>query len=148
MSRGGSPDPPRAAKGDRFGSRVELSEADVGRFARSSGDENPLHHDRDYASSTRFGGLLASGPHTSALLMGCTASHFSRTGPMLGLDFAFRFKKPVLANQTVTIEWLVVDVRASARLGGALVELRGRMRDAGGTTVVGASGRVLLCDDL
>ena len=136
----------RARSGERFSTHVDLSEDEISRFARASGDENPLHHDPAFAARTRFGGVIASGPHTSALLMGCTASHFSRSGPMLGLEFSFRFRQPVHANQTLSIEWLVVAVRTSRRLGGDVVDLRGRMQDATGNTVVGAKGRVLLRD--
>ena len=138
----------RARRGERFGRRVTLSEEDVSRFASLAGDENPLHHAPDFAAGTRLGRVIASGTQTSSLLMACTASHFSRTGPMLGLEFRFRFKQPVFAGETLAIEWLVVAVRPSGRLRGELVELRGRMQDAAGVTVVGASGRVLLRETL
>jgi hypothetical protein len=57
---------------------------------------------------------------------------------MLGLDFGFRFRRPVFADETVRLEWLVVAVRPAPRLGGATVELRGRLRNAAGETAVGA----------
>lgn len=127
----------RARKGLRFATTVRLTPEEVSRFARAAGDENPLHHD----DPTR---RIASGPHTSALLMAATASHFSRSGPMLGLEFAFRFRRRVPAEQRVRIEWLVVDVRPHAKLGGDLVDLRGRLQLEDGATAVGARGLVLL----
>ena len=134
----------RARKGSRFESRVQLTPDEVSRFARAAGDENPMHHDEAYARASRFGRRIASGPHTSALLMAATASHFSRSGPMVGLEFSFRFRRAVPADARVRIEWLVVDVRPSARLRGELVDLRGRLQLEDGATAVGASGRVLL----
>lgn len=138
----------RTRPGERFSKSVRISAADAAQFARAAGDDNPLHHDPQHAARTRFGRVIASGPQTSALLMACTASHFAQTGPMLGLDFGFRFKKAVFVDQTVRLDWLVVSVRPSASLGGEIVDLRGRMVDESGTTVVGAKGRVLLCEEL
>ena len=65
---------------------------------------------------------------------------------MVGLDFGFRFRRAVPANQIVRIEWLVVDVRSSTRPGDDIVDLRGRLQNADGTTAVGARGKVLLAD--
>lgn len=138
----------RARPGERFSSEVTLTPESVSAFARSAGDLNPLHHDAEHAARTRFGGLIASGPQTSALLMSLTATHFSRAGAMLGLEFSFRFRRPVHADETVRLEWLIVSVRPSAKLGGDLVELRGRLLDSSGRTAVGAKGRVLLMDAL
>jgi len=137
-----------ARPGERFSKEVALTPESVAAFARASGDENPLHHDAGYAAATRFGRPIASGPQTGALLMGLTASHFSSHGAMLGLEFSFRFKRPVYADETVRLEWLVVSVRPSRRLGGDVVDLRGRLQDASGTTAVGAKGRVLLLESL
>jgi acyl dehydratase len=50
---------------------------------------------------------------------------------MLGLDFGFRFRRPVFADETVRLEWLVVAVRPAPRLGGATVELRAAAQRGG-----------------
>ncbi|WP_370362795.1 MaoC/PaaZ C-terminal domain-containing protein [Desulfopila sp. IMCC35008] len=50
----------------------------VSDFANGVGDINPSHHDHEFAKNTRFGRLTASGPHTTALLLSLTASHFSK----------------------------------------------------------------------
>lgn len=128
----------------RFGATVTLTAAEVSSFARSVGDDNPLHHDEVAASASPFGGCIASGPQTSALMMAATASHFAQSGAMVGLDFAFWFRRAVPADQVVRIEWLVVGVDRHDGLRGDVVALRGRMRMEDGRTAVGASGRVLL----
>jgi hypothetical protein len=92
--------------------------------------------------------IIASGSHTSALLMGLTASHFSSRGSMVGLEFWFRFRRPVHADETVHVEWLVAKVTPNARLKGDIVDLRGRIRREDGQTAVGAKGRVLVTDQL
>ncbi|MFZ3338782.1 MAG: MaoC family dehydratase, partial [Xanthobacteraceae bacterium] len=105
---------------------------------------NPVHHDAEIAANSRFGRLLASGPQTTAHLLALTASHFSKRGAMLGLEFWVRFRRPVYADETITLEWLVVSVKHNPRLGGDVIDLRGRVRKETGETAVGAKGRVLV----
>ena len=133
---------------ERFSAVLALAPGATGAFARVVGDSNPLHHDADFAATTRFGRVLASGPQTTAHLMALTASHFSKRGAMLGLEFWFRFRRPVYADETITLEWLVVAVKESSRLGGEIVDLRGRIRKQNGETAVGAKGRVLVIANL
>jgi 3-hydroxybutyryl-CoA dehydratase len=133
---------------DRFTAEVTITREDAADYALRAGDGNPIHHDPVYAASTRFGRVIASGAQTTGLLMGLTATHFSRSSAMVGLDFWFRFRRPVFVDETVRLEWLVIAVRPAPRLGGDVVELRGRLRNAAGETAVGAKGRVLVTDRL
>lgn len=139
---------PTTQPGERFASEATLSNEDISAFARAAGDANPLHHDRVYAGASRYGGVIASGPQTSALLMGLVASHFSKRSSMVGLEFWFRFRRPVLAGQAVCLEWLVIASRYSEKLCGELVDLRGRLRTVEGVTAVGAKGKVLISSSL
>ena len=129
---------------ERFSTQVALDPATVSAFANSVGDDNPVHHDAELAEKSRFGRLIASGPQTTAHLLALTASHFSRRGAMLGLEFWVRFRKPVYADETITLEWLVISVKRNARGDGEIVDLRGRIRKENGETAVGAKGRVLV----
>jgi 3-hydroxybutyryl-CoA dehydratase len=129
---------------DRFSSEVQLDPASVSAFASNAGDDNPVHHDPELAARSRFGRLIASGPHTSALLLGLTAKHFSQFGPMLGLEFWLRFRRAVFADERIKLEWLVIRVTPNAKLAGDLVELRGRILGQDGRTALGAKGRVLV----
>ena len=133
---------------DRFAAEVQLTPATVSAFAHNVGDVNPVHHDPDYAATTRYQRLIASGAHTTGLLMGLTASHFSQAAAMVGLEFWFRFRRPIFADETIRLEWLVIAVRPNARLGGDIVDLRGRIRNQVGETAVGAKGRVLVAERL
>jgi acyl dehydratase len=129
---------------ERFSSEVTLTPAIVAEYARAAGDSNPVHHDPAFAASSRYGRLIASGTHTTALLLGLTASHFSKEGSMVGLEFWVRFRRPVFADETVRLEWLVVRVTPNEKLKGDVVELRGRIRGENGKTALGAKGRVLV----
>jgi 3-hydroxybutyryl-CoA dehydratase len=133
---------------ERFSSEVSLTPSEVSQFAKAAGDTNPVHHDPEFAARTRYRRLIASGTHTTALLLGLTASHFSKVGQMVGLEFWQRFRRPVFADETIRIEWLVVRVTPNQRLRGEIVELRGRIKGEDGQTAVGAKGRVLVTDQL
>lgn len=133
---------------ERFSAAVALTPATVAAFARAAGDDNPVHHDAAFAAGTRYGRRIASGTQTSALLLGLTASHFSKSGAMVGLEFWLRYRRPVFADETIRLEWLVIRVTPNARLRGDVVELRGRIRGEDGATAVGAKGRVLVTDRL
>lgn len=91
----------RAFPRERFCSEVRLSPESVASFAQAAGDSNPIHHDAAFAANTRFGRPTASGPHTTALLLALTASHFSQKGAMLGLEFWVRFRRPIYADETI-----------------------------------------------
>ena len=138
----------RAFPGERFSRFVSLSPEMVSEVASTVGDDNPVHHDPAFARGTRFRRPIASGPHTTALLLALTASHFSKTGAMLGLEFWVRFKKAIYADETIRLEWLVVKVTPNPKLNGDVVELRGRIQSEDGTTALGAKGRVLVTNRL
>jgi 3-hydroxybutyryl-CoA dehydratase len=138
----------RAYPRERFSSEVRLTPATVAAYAHAAGDTNPVHHDGAFAASTRYGRLIASGTHTTALLLGLTASHFSQHGAMVGLEFWVRFRRPIYADETIRLEWLVVKVTPNEKLRGEIVELRGRIKGQDGQTALGAKGRVLVTDRL
>src|SRR5262245_3389828 len=113
----------RAQPRERFSSDVTLSPQSVIEFAHAAGDDNPIHHDAVFAARTRFGRPTASGPHTTALLLALTASHFTKRGAMLGLEFWVRFRRPIYADETIRLEWMVVKVTPNEKLRGDIVEL-------------------------
>jgi 3-hydroxybutyryl-CoA dehydratase len=129
---------------ERFSAVLSLDPGTVSAFAHAVGDTNPVHHDADLAAKSRFGRLIASGPQTTAHLLALTASHFSKRGTMLGLEFWVRFRQAIYADETITLEWLVVSVKHNPRLDGEIIDLRGRIRKENGETAVGAKGRVLV----
>jgi 3-hydroxybutyryl-CoA dehydratase len=138
----------RAYPRERFSLRVTLDPESVARFASAAGDSNPVHCDTEFAALTRYRRPIASGTHTTALLLGLTASHYSTKAAMVGLEFWVRFRRPIYADETIQLEWLVVKVTPNDQLKGDIVELRGRIKGEGGQTALGAKGRVLVTDRL
>src|SRR6187455_2023880 len=139
---------PKVRRRERFSSVVTLTPETVSAFSTSAGDHNPLHHDAAFAASTRYGRLIASGTHTTALLLALTASHFSKRGAVIGLEFTVRFRRPVYADETIVLEWLVVKVTPNVKLNGEIVDMVGRVKAQDGKTALGANGRVLVTDHL
>ena len=139
---------PKVRRRERFSSVVTLTPETVSAFSTAAGDDNPLHHDAAFASSTRYGRIIASGTHTTALLLALTASHFSKRGAVIGLEFTVRFRRPVYADETIVLEWLVVKVTPNVKLNGEIVDMVGRVKAQDGKTALGANGRVLVTDHL
>ena len=133
---------------ERFSAQVTLTPDTVAAYAQAAGDSNPVHSNPAFAASTRFGRPIASGTQTTALLLGLTASHYSRHAAMLGLEFWVKFRQPIYADETILLEWLVVKVTPNAKLNGHVVELRGRIKGQNGRTALGAKGKVLVTDHL
>lgn len=138
----------RAYPHERFSTEVTLTPALVATYAEAAGDTNPVHSDPAFAATTRFGRMIASGTHTTALLLGLTASHYSKQGAMVGLEFWVRFQRPIYADETIKLEWLVVRVTPNEKLKGEIVELRGRIQGQDGKTALGAKGKVLVTAQL
>jgi acyl dehydratase len=129
--------------GERFSKRHTFNELDTRAFATAAGDTNPLHHDHAVAESSRYGGLIVSGTHTTALLLGLAAAHFSRTYSVVGKSFTVDFRRPVFMDAYVKIEWEVVAV-SMARDTVQRVELRGGVYDEHDEPCVEATGAVAL----
>lgn len=130
--------------GARFERFVTFDEASAQAFATLAGDLNPIHHDRDFAKTSRFGGLIVSGTQTTAMMLGMTASFLAQFGPCVGLDAKFRFRRAVPMGETVRMQWTVTSAAEKPRLG-TLVTMEGTLTLASGETALsGTSTAVLL----
>ncbi|MGD8191316.1 MaoC family dehydratase [Brevibacillus ginsengisoli] len=78
-----------------------ITETDVVQYAGVSGDFNPLHMDREYAKSTRFGERIAHGLLTTSLLSGVLGMHLPGPGCVY-MGQTLRFVKPVFIGDTIT----------------------------------------------
>ncbi len=130
--------------GESFARDITFDADGIRAFASLAGDQNPLHHDADYASRSKFGGLIASGTQYGALLMGMVATHLTRDAMALGVEFGFRFRKAVHAGQTLRLAWTITAIEPRPTLGGDFVHLSGRVTDADGTTYVTATATCLV----
>jgi acyl dehydratase len=134
--------------GERITDEARFSKEEVTEFARLAGDENPLHHDEEFAKATRFGGIIACGPQIASRFMGMTATHFSKRGASLGLEFTLRFAGPVRPEERLEMVWDVVDVTSKPKLNGEIVKLDGRVTNKAGEVVLAGTGTVLVARSL
>lgn len=96
------------------GGPVEMTEADIVRFAREF-DPQPMHVDPAAAAAGRFGGLIASGWHVASVVMRefVDSAPFGDT-PLLGLKVDdLQWRRPVRPGDRLTITREIVDVRRS-----------------------------------
>jgi acyl dehydratase len=92
-----------------------VTEDEIVAFARQY-DPQPFHVDRDAAAESIFGGVIASGWHTCAMMMrlvvdGLLGKSSSMGSP--GLD-GVRWLAPVRAGDTLNVRYQTVQVKASA----------------------------------
>lgn len=123
---------------------VTLSQDDIIDFATRIQDLNPIHHDTDYAADTRFGGIIASGPHVSAIFLAMGPTYFSQYGPVIGLNFNVAFRSAVFPDRKLYMQWKVTAVEASEQLEGEVITLSGTIKDASGTILLTGEGQLLL----
>ena len=101
--------------GDRFHSgQHTLTEAGIIEFARQF-DPQPMHLDPEAAKGTIFGGLIASGWYTAAIVMKLRLESDERVaGGLIGLGVEqVRWPRPARPGDTLHLESEVLDVHPS-----------------------------------
>lgn len=93
---------------------VTVTEQDIIGFA-SQYDPQSFHVDPDAAAQGPFGGLVASGWHTCALMMQLFAEHYLPTAASLGSPGVdeLRWLKPVRPGDRLRLRLRVLDTRLS-----------------------------------
>jgi acyl dehydratase len=96
------------------GGAVAVTESDIVEFARRY-DPQTMHTDPEAAAHGHFGGLIASGWHTAALMMRLFAAHFLSPASSLaspGID-ELRWLKPVRPGDVLSLRVTVTEARRS-----------------------------------
>ncbi|HKS89924.1 MAG TPA: MaoC family dehydratase [Stellaceae bacterium] len=94
---------------------IEVSEAEIIEFA-SRYDPQAMHTDPEAAARGRFGGLIASGWHTGAMMMRLFADNFLSPASSIaspGLD-ELRWLKPVRPGDMLSLRVTILAARRSA----------------------------------
>lgn len=118
-----------------------LTEADLALFCAISGDFDPIHVDEAYARATPFGGRIAHGILSMALLSTVSAMISRRarergsrgTSVSLGYD-RIRFLKPVFVGDTLTARYTILELDPATRRSRSRVEV---VKDGGALAVAG-----------
>ena len=115
-----------------------ITEADIVTFAGISGDYNLIHTDATYAKSTAFGQRVAHGLLSLSVVSGLAV----RAGFMEGTVLAFReiskwkFSLPVYIGDTIHADIEVIETKNLPRLGGGALNLKFRVKNQDGQTVM------------
>lgn len=96
--------------GDRASRTRTVTEQDIELFTELTGDRNPLHHDLELASRTRFGGIIVQGGVTSGLLNAVVAEDLPGPGSVF-LNLNLNFREAVRPGDTITATVEVTEVR-------------------------------------
>ena len=96
-----------------FGS-IAVEEAEVIAFAQRF-DPQPFHTDPVAARQSAFGGLIASGWHTAALMMRLVVEHYLAGAASLGSPGVdeLRWLKPVRPGDTLAVRATVLETQRS-----------------------------------
>jgi acyl dehydratase len=111
--------------GDRIARTMCLSALEIIGGAEFLQDANPLHNDAEVAAKSRFGVLIASGPHIGGIHACMLPTHCNALGvDVLGTYFTTRYVAPVKADVEHELSWVVIGV-TSHKSGGWLVDWAG-----------------------
>ena len=108
-----------------------VSADEIIEFAREF-DAQPMHLDEEAGKKTLLGGLAASGWHTSAIMMRMLCDAFILDSTSMGAPGVdeLRWKRPVLAGDTLHGRSVVVSARASkSRKGIGIVQMKHEIRN-------------------
>ncbi len=95
-----------------FGKTV--SDADLVLFSGVSGDTNPMHINRDFATGTRFGGPIVHGMLTASFISTVIGTRLPGPGCVY-LSQSLRFKAPVRVGDTVQVRATVKEIQSERR---------------------------------
>ena len=129
--------------GERFGTRLTVTEAHLALAAGLFGDFNPLHVDEEFARKSRFGTRILHGPVASPLTSAPVGMFFSGTA-IAYLEHACRFVAPVRPGDTLSTEWVVKEKLDKPKHKGGIFVLEGRAANERGEVVVEATGKILV----
>jgi 3-hydroxybutyryl-CoA dehydratase len=131
------------AVGEKFGTRLTVTEAHLVTAAGLFGDFNPLHVDEEFAKKSRFGGRILHGPFTSALVSAPVGMFFSGTA-IAYLEHACRFLAPVKPGDTVATQWTVTAKLDKPKHRGGICVMACGARNQQGVVVLEADGKILV----
>lgn len=98
--------------GQKAAGSLTLTPEHVKAFAEITGDYNPLHFDKEFASKTRFKELVVQGGLTTGLLHALVAMDMPGPGTVF-LSQNWKFTAPVFIGDTITAEAQVLSVHPS-----------------------------------
>ena len=119
-----------------FSKQVEVQ--DIQMFAAASGDVNPVHLDEEFAAGTMFGGRIAHGMLTGAVISAALAMELPGPGTIY-LGQTLRFSRPVKIGDKLTAHLEVTAKREDRKI----ITLACEVTNQDGKTVAVGEAQVL-----
>jgi 3-hydroxybutyryl-CoA dehydratase len=86
-----------------------VSETDIVQYAGLSGDFNPIHIDKEYASKTRFGQRISHGLLTTCNISRILGMYLPGPGSIY-VNQSLQFVKPVFIGDTITTTAEILEI--------------------------------------
>ena len=118
-----------------------VSQEQIERYAAASGDHNPIHVDREFASRSQFGGTIAQGMLIAASISEMMSVAFDGNWASGG-RLKIRFKAPVYPGETVTAFGKVKKIETRAET--CTVHCAVGVRKANGEAAVSGDATVVI----
>lgn len=128
------------AVGQKASFAKTITDADVGDFARITGDNQRLHLDDAFAGKTRFKRRIAHGMLSAGLISAALGTRLAPDSLVVYLSQQLGFRAPVAIGDTIRAQLEVTAVDAEKRI----VTVRTDCVNQAGTTVVTGEATVLL----
>jgi acyl dehydratase len=104
----------RIEKGDRYSKEFSFSFEQVRQFAELSGDSNPIHLDKEYATGLGFADTIVHGFLTGSMISRIIGTEFPGEGSIY-LSQSLSFRAPVFPGEQLLAEMEVLDVSKSGK---------------------------------
>ncbi len=114
--------------GDKLSERITVTETHVVKAAGLFNDYNALHTNEPDMKGSRFGTRIVHGALTFSLIVGVYSKVFHDTD-ISTVEASIKFTAPVFINDTITMEWTVMELDEKPKLNGGLVALSGEVRN-------------------
>ncbi len=103
--------------GDSVEVRRTFTQEDFDRFARLSGDDNPIHVDAEFARTTRFGRTLCHGMLLFSAASAVIRNRFPGPGTRI-VDQSLKFPGPTFAGDECRIRIQVLSISSDGKHAG------------------------------
>ena len=122
--------------------KIFISEDMLDDFAKLSGDDNPLHMNEEYASSTSFKKRVCSGMFLSSFFSTLVGMYLPGKHA-LHISQSLNFVNPCFIGEMITIEGKVIDKSLATKI----IKLETTITNESGKRIIDGKAQVIVRDD-
>jgi len=117
----------------------KINEALVNDFAKISGDFNPLHVNKEYASSTNFGKRVCHGMLLTSFFSQLVGMHLPGKNSLY-FSQTLNFRNPCFVDDTITIEGEIIEKKQNMKL----ITIKTTIHNQTGTCLIDGVAKVIV----